>query len=109
MEIMKFKDILNTIIKAAKMKETVGVYYPETRQTKEGWREVEPYSIATDVPPEGEHLDLEKEIIKPGHILNAYTVNSNDKEIDSFILGKIKKANRTGNKFEPRRKWEIKI
>jgi len=109
MEIMKFKDILNTIIKAAKIKETVGIYYPETRQTKEGWREIEPYSIATDVPPEGEHLDIEKEIIKPGHILNAYTVDSNDKEIDSFILGKIKKATRTGNKFEPRRKWEIKI
>lgn len=109
MEIMDFKKIVNTILKAAKMKETVGIYYPKTRNNDEGWREIEPYSIATDVPPEGEHLNCDKEIIKPGHILNAYTVGSNDKEIDSFILGKIKKVSLTGNKFEPRRKWEIKI
>jgi len=105
---MQFKDyrkILNIIAEAAKNKETVLIYYPKTQNTPAGWREVEPYSLATDIGEEGEHLVFEKDHIRPGHIFNGYTVKSNDDHCDSFIIGKIKDAKRTGRSFNP--KWKI--
>ena len=92
---------------AAKRKETVRIYYPETQKTKKGWREVEPYSITTDLPPKGEHLVFDKEEIRAGHILNAYNVGSGERDARSFILGKIKKIERTGKKFKP--KWDVEF
>ncbi len=105
--VMKFKKILKILGKAAKNNETVRIYYPETEKTKEGWREVEPYSLTTDIPPGGETLVFDKDHIRAGHILNAYTTGSGDEEPHSFILGKIRKIELTGNKFTP--KWEVKF
>jgi len=104
---MDFKDILKMIIKGAKKQETVEIYYPKTENNPAGWREVEPYSLATDTGEEGEHLVPDKETISPGHIFNAYTVGSRKRYCNSFILGKIKKARLTGKKFKPR--WQIKF
>lgn len=104
---MRFKKIISILGEAAKKGETVRIYYPETENSKEGWREVEPYSLTTDVPPEGERIVFGKEHIRAGYILNAYNVGSNDEKPHSFILGKIKKIKKTGNKFNP--KWEVKF
>ena len=104
---MDFKDILNIIGKAGKNKETLEIYYPKTENNPAGWREIEPYSIATDIGKQGEHLVFGKEIIRPGHILNAFTKASTDNHCDSFILGKIKKARLTGKKFKP--KWPVEF
>lgn len=109
MKIMSFKEILKIIKEAGKKRETVEIYYPKTWRSKAGWREIEPYSIATDIPPEGEHLVVDKEEIKPGHILNAYTVASNKDHCDSFILGKIKSARPTGRSFQPRFNWKVEF
>jgi hypothetical protein len=107
MKYMDFKDILKIIAKAAKKTETVEIYYPKTESRLAGWREVEPYSIATDIGEEGEHLVFGKEIVSPGHIFNAYTVKSRKKHCSSFILGKIKQARLTGKKFDPR--WPVEF
>ena len=106
---MDFKEIVKIIAGSAQNKETVMIYYPKTENTPEGWREVEPYSLAADVGPEGDHIVYGKERIEPGHILNAFTVGSSDKHCDSFILGKIKEVRETGKEFKPRRKWEIEF
>lgn len=107
MKYMDFKEIFNIITKAAKKKEIVDIYYPKTENNPAGWREVEPYSIATDIGKEGEHLVLSREIVSPGHIFNAFTVNSKKKHCSSFILGKIKQARPTKRKFNP--KWPVEF
>ncbi len=104
---MDLKEILDIIAKAGKNKETLEIYYPKTENNPAGWREVEPYSIATDIGQEGEHLVFGKEVVRPGHIFNAFTVGSGDDHCDSFILGKIKKARLTGKRFRP--KWPVEF
>jgi len=106
---MEFRKILHIVAKAAQKKETVEIYYPKTERKKAGWREVEPYSLATDVAPEGEHLVWGEDLLSPGHILNAYTVGSGNKTCHSFIVGKIKQARLTGKKFTPRNNWKIEF
>ncbi len=105
--VMKFRKIVSILGEAAKNKETVRIYYPETRNTKKGWREVEPYSLTTDLPPKGEHLVFGEDHIRAGHILNAYNVDSGESDTRSFILGKIKKIEKTEKKFKP--KWEVEF
>jgi len=107
MKYTDFREILEIIAKAARKMETVEIYYPATENTPEGWREVEPYSLTTDVGEEGEHLIYEKDRLSPGHIFNGYTVGSNDKHCDSFIIGKIKVAKLTNKKFKP--KWSVEF
>ncbi len=107
--VMRFKKIVKIIGEAGQNKETVNIFYPETEKKREGWREVEPYSLTTDIPPGAEYLVYGKDQIKPGHIFNAYTIGSGDKDCHSFILGKIKKAKRTGHNFEDRKKWKIRF
>lgn len=109
MKFTDFKDILKIIAKSAKMSETVKIYYPKTDKTKAGWREVEPYSLTTDIGLEGEHLVYGKDRLSPGHIFNAYTIKKRTDHCDSFIIGKIKGAKSTGNKFKPRKKWKIEF
>lgn len=109
MQYTDYREILRIIAKAGSKLETVEIYYPATENTPEGWREVEPYSLTTDVGPEGEHLVYGKDRISPGHIFNGYTVGSNDDHCDSFIIGKIKKAKLTGRKFKPRYNWKIEF
>ena len=105
--VMRFQNIISILGEAAKKRETVRIYYPETRKTKKGWREVEPYSITTDLPPKGEHLIFDKDVIRAGHILNAYNADSGESDTHSFILGKIKKIEKTGKKFNP--KWRVEF
>lgn len=107
MKYTDFREILEIIAKAAKNLETVEIYYPKTENTAEGWREVEPYSLTTDIGPEGEHLVYGKDRLSPGHIFNGYTVGSKDNHCDSFIIGKIKAARKTGKKFKP--KWLVEF
>lgn len=107
MKYMDFKEILRIIAKAAKRGETVDIYYPKTENNPIGWREVEPYSIATDIGKEGEHLVFGREIVAPGHIFNAFTVGSSKKHCNSFIFGKIKQARLTNKKFKP--KWPVEF
>ena len=109
---MKYTDyleILKIIAKAARNLKTVEIYYPKTENTPEGWREVEPYSLTTDVGLEGEHLIYGKDRLSPGHIFNGYTVGSKDNHCDSFIIGKIKSARATGRKFTPRNNWKVEF
>ncbi len=106
---MDFEEIIKIIIEAGKKRETIEIYYPQTENNPEGWREVEPYSISTDIGEEGEHLIVDKDILSPGHIFNAYTVGSNDDHCDSFIIGKIKKARPTRKKFLPRNDWKVEF
>ncbi|MCX6790906.1 MAG: hypothetical protein NTV62_01785 [Candidatus Gribaldobacteria bacterium] len=108
-KIMDFKEILGIIAQGASQRETVEIYYPKTQNTKAGWREVEPYSLATDVGEEGEHLVYGADRISPGHIFNGFTIKSNDDHCDSFIIGKIKKARPTGHQFKPRRGWKVEF
>lgn len=105
--LMRFKKIVKIIGKAGKNKKLVRIYYPETERHKEGWRTIEVYSLATDLPPRGEHLIYGEDRIRAGHILNAYTLSSRDADCHSFILGKIKKAVLTDESFNPR--WEVKF
>lgn len=107
MEYMDFSDILKIISKAAKEEQTVEIYYLKTENNPAGWREIEPYSVSTDIGKEGEHLDLTREAVEPGHILNAYTVGSRKKHCNSFILGKIRRARLTKRNFKPR--WEVEF
>ena len=106
---MDFKEILKIVAQAAKKRETVEIYYPKTENSSEGWREIEPYSLTNDLPPEGEHLIYGKDRISPGHILNAYSVEKNKNHCDSFIIGKIKRARLTGKKFIPRNNWRVEF
>ncbi len=106
---MDFREIVKTIAEAARNRETVIIYYPKTENTPEGWREIEPYSLANDVGPEGEHVIYGEDILEPGHILNAFTVGSGDKHCDSFILGKIKETKKTGKRFRPRKNWKVEF
>ena len=106
-EYMNFREILRIIAKAGQKTETVEIYYPKTENTPKGWREVEPYSLATDIGPEGEHLIYGQDRLSPGHIFNGYTVGSEDKHCDSFIVGKIKAAKLANKKFKPR--WSVEF
>lgn len=109
MAYMDYLEILRIIARAASKFETVEIYYPKTENSPEGWREVEPYSLTTDIPPEGEHLIYGEDRLSPGHIFNGYTVGSDDDHCDSFIIGKIKRARFTGNKFTPRNNWKVEF
>ncbi len=106
---MDFRKIVFIIGKAAGVGESVEIYYPRTERSVGGWREIEPYSLATDIGKAGEHLVYGKDLLSPGHILNAYTVGSHDEHCDSFILGKIKSVRVTGNKFKPRSGWKVEF
>lgn len=99
-----FKKILKTIAQSVQEGETVEIYYPETENTPCGWREVIPYGIFTDIPPQGEKLVYGKDRLSPGHIFNAFPClkNESKEELRSFIVGKIKGARRTGNKTDIR-------
>jgi hypothetical protein len=108
-KVMELKEILKMIAGAARTLETIEIYYPKTENSQEGWREVEPYSIAIDIAPEGEHIVYGKEHVTPGHIFNAYTLRSKDDYCHSFILGKIKKVRMTGKKFTPRESWKVEF
>lgn len=102
-----FREILEIIAKAARKSETVEIYYPKTENSPEGWRGVEPYSLTTDVGPEGEHLVYGKDRLSPGHIFNGFTIGSKDKHCHSFIIGKIKGAKLAHKKFKP--KWLVEF
>jgi len=106
---MDFRKILAIINKVASSRETVEIYYPKTENSKSGWREVEPYSLSTDIGKDGEHLVYGEDLLSPGHIFNAYTVSSKDKHCGSFIVGKIKLARVTGKKFQPRNNWKVEF
>ncbi len=106
-EYTDFREILRIIAKAGKKTETVRIYYPKTENTPKGWREVEPYSLATDIGPEGEHLIYGQDRLSPGHIFNGYTIGSSNDHCDSFIIGKIKVAKLTNKKFKP--KWSVEF
>jgi len=109
MELMDYKKILEIIAVAGKARETVEIYYPRTENSIGGWREVEPYSLSTDIGKDGEHLVYGKDRLSVGHIFNAYTLKSHDNHCDSFIIGKIKRARITGKKFKPRKKWQVEF
>ena len=111
MEYIDFREILKIIAKAGSKKETIEIYYPATENTAEGWREVEPYSLTTDIGEEGEHLIYGKDRLSPGHIFNGYTrEKGSDRDYcHSFIVGKIKKARLTGKKFTPRNNWKVEF
>lgn len=109
MKYMDFRTILKIVDKAASKIETVEIYYPKTENTREGWREVEPYSLTTDIGREGEHLIYGKDRLSPGHIFNGFTSGSKDNHCDSFIIGKIRMARATGRKFLPRRGWKVEF
>ncbi len=87
---MEFKKISDFVIKAIEHENNLEIYYPETENNPEGWRQINPLNVSTDVPPQGEELDLKKELLSPGHILNAYDIIAKDDNLRSFILGKIK-------------------
>lgn len=106
---MDYKKILRIIARAGSKLETVMIYYPRTNKQLKGWREVEPYSLSTDIGREGEHLIFNKDRISPGHIFNAYTINTSDDHCDSFIIGKIKSAKLTDRKFMPRNNWKVEF
>lgn len=109
MKYVDYKKIINEIAKAGKELKTIKIYYPKTETSPAGWREIEPYSFATDIGPEGEHMVFGKDRIAPGHIFNGYTINSNDSHCDSFIIGKIKNTRITNNKFSPRNNWKVEF
>jgi hypothetical protein len=87
-QIMDFYNIVEMVNRSILKKEDLEIYYPKTENNKEGWRKITPYSITTDIPPEGEVLVVGKDRLSPGHILNAY----DNRELKSFILGKIKQT-----------------
>lgn len=109
MKILDYREIVKIVALAGNKKETIKIYYPKTENTPKGWREVEPYSLANDIGEEGEHLIYGQDRLSPGHILNAYTVSSNDNHCDSFIISKIKSVKLTGKKFKPRNNWEVEF
>ncbi len=95
-----FKEVLKIIATAVSRGETVEIYYPKTEKSPALWREVIPESLTTDIPPQGEVLIYKKDRMSPGHIFNAYDINSKDNKIRSFIIGKIRLARLTGNKIK---------
>jgi hypothetical protein len=109
MKYADYREILKIIAKAAGNSETVKIYYPKTENSAAGFREVEPYSLTTDIGKDGEHLVYGQDRLSPGHIFNAYTSGSHDDHCDSFIIGKIKTARLTGKKFKPRNNWKIEF
>lgn len=109
MKYVNYLEILEVIAKAARKLETVEIYYPKTESSPEGWREVEPYSLTTDIGPEGEHLIYDQDRLSPGHIFNAFSVESKDNHCRSFIVGKIKDARFTKRKFKPRNNWKVEF
>jgi len=106
---MDFRKVLAIIAKAAKRGETVKIYYPKTDLSPAGWREVEPYSLSTDIGRAGEHLVYGEDLLSPGHILNGYSVERAKNHCDSFIVGKIKSARPTGKKFTSRANWKVEF
>ncbi|NQU82471.1 MAG: hypothetical protein HQ539_00790 [Parcubacteria group bacterium] len=106
---MDFRKILNIAGKSAYALQTVEIYYPKTENVPAGWREIEPYSLSTDIGLEGEHLVWGEDLLSPGHILNAYTVDTKDDHCDSFIVGKIREVRKTNNKFKPRNNWKVEF
>ncbi len=106
---MDFREVLKIIADAARAKETVEIYYPITENSPEGWRELEPYSLTTDIPPEGEYLVYDQDRLSPGHIFNARIAGSKENGMRSFIVGKIRRARGTGKKFTPPTGWKIRI
>ncbi len=106
-EIMDYKTIIEIVADCAQKRHTVEVYYPKTDKSSEGWREIEPYSLTTDIGDDGEILVYGKDRISPGHILNAYTLGGGNKTCHSFIVGKIKRARKTRRKFTPKKGWKI--
>lgn len=109
MKYVSYLEILEVIAKAAEKLETAEIYYPKTDNSPEGWREVEPYSLTTDIGPEGEHLVYGQDRLSPGHIFNAFPVESKDNHCHSFIVGKIKNARLTRRKFKPRNNWKVEF
>jgi hypothetical protein len=109
MKYTDYREILEIIAKAARKSETVEIYYPKTENSPKGWREVEPYSLTTDIGPGGEHLIYGQDRLSPGHIFNAFTVGNKNSHCHSFIVGKIKAAKPTGRKFKPRNNWKIEF
>jgi len=107
MEVVDYRKILKIIAEAAQKKETVDIYYPKTENTPAGWREVEPYSLTTDIGEQGEHLIYGKDRLSSGHIFNAFVIGNKNKHCHSFIISKIKKAKLTGYKFKP--KWPVEF
>ncbi|MDD5606794.1 MAG: hypothetical protein PHN37_02965 [Candidatus Pacebacteria bacterium] len=109
MQIMPFQKIIDLIAQAGRKRETIEIYYPKTDNNPEGWREVEPYYLSTDIGEEGEHLIYGQDRISPGHIFNAYTISNKDKHYGSFIITKIKVVRLTGRKFRPRNGWQVEF
>ncbi len=108
-EIMDYRVVLEIIAHAAMKKETVEIYYPGTENSPEGWREIEPYAITTDIGEDVEDLVYGKDLISSGHILRAYTIGSGEDRCHSFIIGKIQKARITRRKFIPNKNWKVKF
>jgi len=106
---MDFADIVAIIAQAGGRRETVKIYYPKTARSTAGWREVEPYFLANDTGEAAEHLVYGEDRLSPGHIFNGYTLGSGDNHYDSFILGKIKAAKMTNQKFKPRFGWKVEF
>lgn len=111
MEYINFREILKIIAKAGAKSETVEIYYPKTENTPEGWREIEPYSLTTDIGEEGEHLIYGQDRLSPGHIFNGYAIEVGERKdyCNSFIIGKIKAARSTARKFTPRNNWKVEF
>ena len=90
---MDFREIIEIIKEAIRLEKDLEIYYPQTENSPEGWREVRVENITNDIPPQGEVLVPEKDHLSPGHIVNAYNLSSEeDKDLKSFIIGKIKHA-----------------
>ncbi len=89
---LNFEEIRSIIESAYLEQKNIEVYYSKTENTPEGWREIRIESITTDIPPQGEELLVGKDVLSPGHIINAYDVNAKNGKIRSFIMGKIKSA-----------------
>jgi len=106
---MDFKEIVEAIAQAGKQKKILRIYYPQTLNSRAGWRAVEPYFLANDTGEAAEHLVYGEDRLSPGHIFNGYTVESGDNHYDSFILGKIKAAKITNKQFKPRFGWKVEF
>ncbi len=90
---MDFREIEKILTEAFLKKRKLEIYYPRTETSIEGWRRVEPKSITTDIPPNGEVLVIGKDRLSPGHILNAYDEQKKEENgMRSFIIGKIRRA-----------------
>ncbi len=55
-DVMNTKDIISVILSSFQKKRKIKIYYPKTTTRKEGWREIAPQSISTDLHPHGEQL-----------------------------------------------------